>query len=117
MANRTPEHPAIWDGEAPFLPSCPRGRSDCWAMARHASPNFESYMCCGETHSAPIPTDVLRLCIVSTHETGVDVLVNLDKRDAVEVATVLLTGMAHLAQADALATGQHSGTREPEEGK
>lgn len=70
-------------------------------MARTASPNFESFMCCGETDAAPVPTDRLRLCILSTHATGVDVMVNLDERDAIDTAYVLFAGMSSLAQAKA----------------
>lgn len=71
-------------------------------MSRVASPGYESFMCCGETNAAPVPTDVLRLCIKSSHDRKpVDVLVNLDRRDAIDVASVLLGGMSSLAQADA----------------
>lgn len=59
-------------------------------------------MCCGETSSAPVPTDVLRLCIKSSHDRKpVDILVNLDRRDAIDVAAVLMGGMSSLAQVDA----------------
>jgi hypothetical protein len=75
---------------------CPRGCRDCAPLARYASPGFESYMCCGETNGAPVPTDRLRLCILSTHATGVDVLVNLDERDAVHTASVLMAGLSAL---------------------
>ncbi len=88
----------IHDGEINHVGGCPRKRTDCEAMARVSSPNFESYMCCGETDAAPVPTDRLRLCIVSTHSTGVDVMVNLDERDAIDTAFVLLGGMSSLAQ-------------------
>lgn len=40
---------------------CPRGRRDCAPLARYAAPGFESYMCCGETAAAPVPTDPLML--------------------------------------------------------
>jgi hypothetical protein len=75
---------------------CPRGCRDCAPLARYASPKFESFMCCGETSSAPVPTDRLRLCIKSTHATGVDLLVNLDERDTVHTASVLLAGLSAL---------------------
>ena len=88
----------IHDGMVTHPSGCPRKRGDCSPLARVASPNYESFMCCGETHSAPVPTDVLRLCILSTHSTGVNVLVNLDERDATDVASVLLGGLSSFAQ-------------------
>ncbi len=87
---------AIHDGEINDPKGCPRGRSDCAPLARYASPEFESFMCCGETKKAPVPTDRLRFCIKSTHEHGVDVLVNLDERDAVHSASVILAGLSAL---------------------
>lgn len=102
MGERVTEGSQVHDGEVPFLVGCPRQRTDCTAVARKASPNFESYMCCGETDAAPVPADVLRLCIKSSHDRKpVDLLVNLDRRDAIDVACVLLGGMSSLAQADA----------------
>jgi hypothetical protein len=92
----------VHDGVVPWISGCPRGFNDCTAVARKASPGFESYMCCGETATSPVPTDVLRLCIKSSHDRKpVDLLVNLDRRDAIDVACVLLGGMSMLAQADA----------------
>jgi hypothetical protein len=82
---------------------CPRGRDDCQPLSRCASVGMGSYMCCGQTDSAPVPTDILRLCIKSTHDRGpVDVLVNIDKRDATDTAWVLLGGLASLELDDAL---------------
>lgn len=102
MAERRVEGSQVWDGQMWQLAGCPRGRADCTATARRASPGFESYMCCGETNGAPVPTDVLRLCIKSSHDRKpVDILVNLDRRDAIEVSAVLLAGMSGLAQLDA----------------
>lgn len=89
----------IWDGETRHPAGCPRGRNDCQALARIASPGPASYMCCGETDGAPVPTDRFRLCIYSSHETGVDVLVNLDARDVIDTASVLLSGLSVDAQA------------------
>lgn len=95
-APRPMDGPALHDG-AIFDPKrCPRGRADCAPLSRYASPDYESFMCCGETGSAPVATDRLRLCVKSTHEHGVDVLVNLDERDAVHTATVLLGGLSAL---------------------
>jgi hypothetical protein len=93
---RTRDGEAIHDGEINDPHVCPRGRFDCSALARYASPGFESFMCCGETKTAPVPTDRLRFCIKSTHEHGVDVLVNLDERDAVHSASVILAGLSAL---------------------
>jgi hypothetical protein len=61
-------------------------------------------MCCGETDAAPVPTDRLRLCVVSTHATGVDVLVNFDERDAVHTSSVLLAGLSALGSVAITAT-------------
>lgn len=99
---RIREGSQIHDGAVPYLSGCPRKLSGCTPMARVASPEFASYMCCGETDTAPVPTDVIRLCIFSSHDNKpVDLLVNLDRRDATDVASVLLGGLSSLAQADA----------------
>lgn len=81
-----------------FDPSgCPKGLgAQCQPLSRIASRGYESFMCCGETNAAPVPTDRLRLCIRSTHATGVDVMVNFDERDAVHTSSVLLGGLAAL---------------------
>lgn len=85
----------IFDGEIPSPKGCPRGRTDCLPTARVSSEGFASYMCCGETDAAPVPTDRFRLCIKSTHDQGpVDVLVNLDERDVVDTASVLLGALS-----------------------
>jgi hypothetical protein len=99
--SRTRDGELLHDGEVNDPKGCPRGRTDCAPLARYASLGFESFMCCGETDAAPVPTDVLRLCILSTHKSGVDVLVNLDKRDATDTASVLLAGLSALAQTEA----------------
>lgn len=97
MSARLPAGSPIHDGAISAPGGCPRGRSDCSALARIASPGPASFMCCGETSAAPVPTDRLRLCIRSTHDQGpVDVLVNLDERDAVHTASVLLGGLSSL---------------------
>jgi hypothetical protein len=95
-APREHDGPVIHDNGIVDARGCPRQRSDCSALSRIASPNYESFMCCGETSAAPVPTDRLRLCIKSTHATGVDVLVNLDERDVVHASSVLLAGLAAL---------------------
>ena len=95
----------VHDGEMVHPRGCPRLRTDCLPLARVASPDFASFMCCGETDTAPVPTDRLRFCIRSTHEHGVDILVNLDERDAVDTASVLLGGMSSLAAAKAADRG------------
>lgn len=101
---RTFDGPQLHDGEVPYVAGCPRGRTDCCAISRKASPEFESFMCCGETAAAPVPTDVLRLCIKSSHDRSpVDIIVNLDRRDAIDVAAVLMGGMSSIAQVDAAA--------------
>jgi hypothetical protein len=88
----------IHDGAVTPPAGCPRQRTDCTPLARVSSPQFESFMCCGETASAPVPTDRLRLCVRSTHKHGVDVLVNFDERDATDTAYVLLGGLSAFAQ-------------------
>lgn len=93
---RTKDGPALHDGAIYDPVRCPRGLSGCAPLARYASPDFVSFMCCGETSDAPVPTDRLRLCIKSTHDTGVDLLVNLDERDAVHTSAVLLGGLSAL---------------------
>lgn len=104
VPERAREGSQIHDGEVPYLSGCPRKLEGCTPMARVASPGFESFMCCGETDNAPVPTDVLRLCIKSSHDRKpVDLLVNLDRRDAIDIASVLLGGMSSLAQADGAA--------------
>lgn len=96
---------ALHDGGIYDPTGCPRGLGNqCAPLSRIASPAFESFMCCGQTNSAPVPTDRLRLCIKSTHKTGVDLLVNLDERDAVHIASVLMGGLAALGSVKITAT-------------
>lgn len=95
----------IHDGAISDPVGCPRERTDCSPLSRISSPCFESFMCCGQTTSAPVPTDRLRLCIKSTHEHGVDVLVNLDERDAVHTSSVLLGGLSALGAVRIMAVG------------
>ena len=87
----------IFDGVVSCPSGCPRKLSDCGPLSRIASPEYESYMCCGETKedSRSIPADRFRLCIVSTHKTGVDLMVNLDQRDAIDTASVLLGALSY----------------------
>lgn len=101
-AERRRDGPSIHDGQMDHPHGCPRKRGDCWPLARVASPDFESYMCCGETNGAPVPTDRLRLCIKSSHDRSpVDQLVNLDDRDVTDICSVLLAGLSSHAQAKA----------------
>lgn len=95
---RSADGTRVHDGEITHPAGCPRGLPNCVPLARVASPNYDSFMCCGETDAAPVPTDRLRLCLKSTHEHGIDVLVNLDERDATDTAAVLLGGLSSLAQ-------------------
>lgn len=107
--------PVLHDG-AIFDPrGCPRRRTDCYPLGRYASPGYESFMCCGETAAAPVATDRLRLCVKSTHEHGVDVMFNLDERDAVHTATVLLGGLSALGSVriDAVSLGVPEGRADP----
>jgi hypothetical protein len=98
VSERTARGPMIHDGAVYPPAGCPRARSDCSPLSRVSSPNYESFMCCGETDAAPVPTDRLRLCVLSTHSTGVDVMVNFDERDATDTAYVLLGGLSVFAQ-------------------
>ena len=92
---RLPEGPQCHDGIFNPLQGCPRGRTDCTPVARRASPEFESYFCCGLTNAAPVPEDVVRLCVKSTHARGpVDLLVNFDDRDAIDAIAVLSAGLS-----------------------
>ena len=86
---------SIHDGRVFAVVGCPRGLTNCVPLGRYASPGFESFMCCGETDAAPVATDHLRLCIKSQHAHGIDVMVNLDERDAVHTASVLLAGLSY----------------------
>lgn len=95
---RSASGPTMHDGAVYPPAGCPRGRTDCSPLSRVASPRHESFMCCGETAAAPVPTDRLRLCVRSTHSTGVDVLMNFDERDATDTAYVLLGGLSVFAQ-------------------
>ena len=47
-----------------------------------------------------VPTDRFRLCIKSTHKTGVDLIVNLDERDVIDTASVLLGALSYDAVSD-----------------
>lgn len=106
MSDRQREGVTIHDGSITDPTGCPRSRTDCSALSRIASPGYESFMCCGQTTSAPVPTDRLRLCIKSTHNDGVDVLINVDERDAVHTASVLLGGLAALGSVRITAVGE-----------
>lgn len=94
MDPRTSERPPR-DGHVNYPEvECPRGRSDCCVLSVTASEERDTFMCCGHNHTAPVPEDVFRLCIKSVHENPVDVLVNLDHRDVVDVASVLMDGLS-----------------------
>lgn len=86
----------IFDGVILPPNGCPRKLSDCQPSSRVASPGYESFICCGETvaDQRTVPTDRFRLCILSTHKTGVDLIVNLDERDVVDTASVLLAALS-----------------------
>ena len=86
----------IFDGVILCPSGCPRKLSDCQPLSRVASPEYESFMCCGETAEGQrtVPGDRFRLCILSTHKTGVDLLVNLDERDVIDTASVLLGALS-----------------------
>ena|SRR3990167_8189256 len=101
MSDRRREGSTIHDGTVYPLSGCPRKRTDCGPLARVASSEYLSFMCCGETNGAPVPTDTLRLCILSRHKSGVDLMVNLDERDAVDTAAVLTAGLSWVAQGKA----------------
>lgn len=96
--DRSPDEPTTWDGETRHPVGCPRGRADCEPLSRRASEDYRTYMCCGEndgSHGGP-DQDRWRFCMVS--EDGVDFLVNLDERDMIDSAAVLLSGLSYEAQ-------------------
>lgn len=68
---------------------CPRGRSDCQALAQIISTGHASFICCGENDgtSRPVAQDVLTFC----HKTqdGVDFTTYHDQRDVAHMAAVL----------------------------
>lgn len=59
-------------------------------------------MCCGETaqDGRTVTDDRFRLCILSTHRTGCDIIVNLDQRDVIDTASVLLGALSYDAVSD-----------------
>jgi len=69
---------------------CPRGRTDCLALAQIISAGHESFMCCGERQEPPevraVPQDAYRFCHKSSE--GVDVMMNHDERDMAHIAAV-----------------------------
>ena len=85
----------IHDGEIAFPAGCPRGLA-CLPLARVASEGFASFMCCGDNAGdASVPTDRFRLCIKSTHDARpADVMVNLDERDVIDTASVLMGALS-----------------------
>ncbi len=87
----------IFDGVVLTPKGCPRELTDCLPLSRVASPEYESFMCCGETTEGQrtVPDDRFRLCILSTHRSGVDLTVNLDKRDVIDTASVLLGALSY----------------------
>jgi hypothetical protein len=99
----------LHDGAIYDPKGCPRGRSDCQPLARIASPGYESFMCCGETASAPVASDRVRLCQKSTHAHGVDLMVNFDERDAVHTASVLLSALSALGSVQITASASETG--------
>jgi hypothetical protein len=103
---RMREGTTLHDGGIYDPSGCPRGRPDCSALSRIASPNYESFFCCGETNTSSVPTDRLRFCVKSTHDRGpVDVLVNFDERDTVHACSVLMGGLAALGSVQINAIG------------
>jgi hypothetical protein len=57
-------------------------------------------MCCGDNGgNAAVPTDRFRLCIFASHSRRpADILVNLDERDVIDAASVLMGGLSSNAQ-------------------
>ncbi|KKN20985.1 hypothetical protein LCGC14_0930100 [marine sediment metagenome] len=62
-------------------------------------------MCCGETAEAQrtIPGDRFRLCVYS-QAGGADMIINLDDRDVVDTASVLLSALSSDAAGRVLAS-------------
>jgi hypothetical protein len=109
MAAREREGRTLHDGAIHDPKGCPRGRSDCHPLSRIASPDYESFMCCGETASAPVASDRIRFCQKSTHAHGVDLMVNFDERDAVHTASVLLSALSALGSVQITASASETG--------
>ena len=47
---RTRVEETVHDGLITHPVGCPKGANDCEPLSRVASPGYESFMCCGETH-------------------------------------------------------------------
>ena len=103
---RTRVEETVHDGLITHPVGCPKGANDCEPLSRVASPGYESFMCCGETHpeGRSVPADLFRLCIGSTHKTGVNMVVNFDERDAIDTASVLLAALS--SNANLVACGE-----------
>ena len=76
---------------------CPRGRSDCEALARVEADDGSSFICMGENDGSTRshPGDRLRLCILSAE--GVDSIQDLDLRDTADQMSVMAQAMSVVA--------------------
>lgn len=101
----------IHDGNFNTPAGCPRGLLHvCTPLSRIASADGKSFICCGETAAAAVPTDRIRLCLKSEFvmRGAVDVMMDLDERDATDTAYVLLGALSAFAQERAINNGQHA---------
>lgn len=67
---------------------CPRGRSDCTALAQIIGEGHVSFVCCGQNETRQHAQDVFRFCHKTPEPHGVDVLMDHDMRDLSHIAAV-----------------------------
>lgn len=78
--------------------TCPRGRSDCIALANLISDNNKSFFCCGENNgdSRPVDQDKYTICFKGEHR---DEISYNDKRDLVHNGAVIIQALAVIEKA------------------
>ncbi len=72
---------------------CPRGRSDCIALAKIEADEGKSFFCCGENNGevGPIKGDTYTVCFKGEHD---DRMAFFDNRDLTHQAAVLAQTLA-----------------------
>lgn len=76
---------------------CPRGQSDCRALAQIITADHASFICCGENDGTAIPQDVYTFC-VRNHMA--DYILHADARDLAHMGGVLGWASAVIAPVD-----------------
>ena len=73
---------------------CPRGRGDCSALSHIISSDGQSFVCFGRNDGTTRchEQDKYRYCCVAP--SGIDEIQDVDRRDAMHQATVILTGLS-----------------------